>query len=185
MGDGDYFAEDIERLRIEVGPAIGRLQALLADEAQAKWLRSVGGLQIRVARTERDLERVQVAAPTEFAVGLVHGMILFHTGEGVPMIKRMPSITREYVQLEMGPAPTGPLLEVGRHAVTQSATYFDHLDQEHGEYLEKISIGVQAGPRSWMLDAMETAPTQFALGVVTSWILMRIRIHDCGGPLFE
>ncbi|QYY33623.1 hypothetical protein K2O51_31860 (plasmid) [Cupriavidus pinatubonensis] len=187
MGDGDYFADDIERLRNEVGatPAIDRLQSLLTDEAQVKWLRSVGGLQIRVARTQRDLERVQIAAPTEFAVGLVHGMLLFHTGEGMPMIKRMPSITREYVQLEMGPALTGPLLEVGRHAATQSATYFDQLDQEHGEYLEKISIGVQAGPRSWMLDAMETAPTQFALGVVTSWVLMRIRIHDCGGALFE
>ncbi|WP_354687118.1 hypothetical protein [Cupriavidus necator] len=185
--DVDYFVGDIERLRDEVGAteAIGRLQSSFADEAHSTWLRSVGGLQIRVARTQRDLERVQVSAPSDLAVGLVHGMLLFHTGEGKPMIKRMPAITREYVQLELGPDLTGPLLEVGRHAATQGATLFDQLDQEHGEYLERIAIGVQAGPRSWLLDAMETAPTQFALGVVTAWVLMRMRIQDSGGALFE
>lgn len=184
--DIDYVGGDIERLRNEVGEstAIDRLQSSFADHAHVDWLRSVGGLQIRVARTQRDLERVQIAAPSELAVGLVHGMLLFHTGEGKPMIKRMPSITREYVQLEIGPDLTGPLLEVGRHAATQSATYFDQLDHQHGEYLEKIAIGVQTGPRSWLIEAMETAPTQFALGVVTAWVLMRMRIQDSGGALF-
>lgn len=182
----DYVEADIERLRNEVGEsaAIDRLRSLFTDSAHVGWLRAVGGLQIRVARTQRDLERVQVAAPSELAVGLAHGMLLFHTGEGKPMIKRMPAITREYVQLEISPDLTEPLLEVGRHAATQSATYFDLLDDQHGEYLEKIAIGVQTGPRSWLIDAMETAPTQFALGVVTAWILMRMRIQDSGGALF-
>ncbi|WP_342051222.1 MULTISPECIES: hypothetical protein [unclassified Cupriavidus] len=184
--DIDYVEADIERLRNEVGDsaAIDRLRSSFTDSAHVGWLRAVGGLQIRVARTQRDLERVQVAAPSELAVGLAHGMLLFHTGEGKPMIKRMPAITREYVQLEISPDLTEPLLEVGRHAATQSATYFDQLDNQHGEYLEKIAIGVQTGPRSWLIDAMETAPTQFALGVVTAWVLMRMRIQDSGGALF-
>ncbi len=185
--DVDYIRGDLEELRKELdgSEVLDRLIHSVSDEEHEVWLRAVGGLEIRAARTQRDLERVQLAAPSEFAVGLVHGRLLFHTGEGQQMIKRMPSITRVYVQLEIGPALSEPLLETGHHASVQASTLFDQLEQENEEYLEMISIGLQTAHRSMMFSAMEAAPTAFALGVVTAWVLMRMRIQESGGTLFE
>ncbi|SDC19939.1 hypothetical protein SAMN05216345_101895 [Cupriavidus sp. YR651] len=139
-----------------------RVERAAKQRDTAPWLAAHGHLALRQVRSRCDFVIAQLTAPTPFAFGLTTGRMLFATGP-----------YREALAVDLTPIPP----EWHDLATERAELHWNGLDEA---YLDTLSVGREMGSLANLVESHQAAPDDFALGLVTAWILCRIQIHNVG-----